>query len=174
MRILKVILIIIAVFAVIILGGILVLPSDAHVERSTIISAPKAEVHATLNSFQEFNEWSPWAKIDPKNTKYSFEGPESGVGSKMSWTSTNDEVGNGSQEIIESNDSMIKVEMFFDGSPGPAYAAYLIEEEGNATKVTWSFDAEFSGFAKYFGMMIDGLLGPQYEEGLANLKEHME
>ena len=175
MRILKVLIIIIAVFAIILLGGILVLPSDAHVERSTVIDAPVTEVFATLNSFKEFNEWSPWAAIDPENTNYTFEGPDSGIGAKMSWTSTNDNVGAGSQEIVESNEgSMVKVEMYFEGYEDPAYASYILEDESGSTRVTWTFDGKFKGFSKYFGLMMDGMLGPQYEEGLASLKEHIE
>ena len=64
--------------------------------------------------------------------------------------------------------------MYFDGQEDPAYAYYQLDDEGGSTKVTWGFDAEFKGFGKYFGMMVDGMLGPQYEEGLANLKNHIE
>ena len=174
MRILKVIMIIIAVFALIILGGILVLPSASHVERSTVIDAPRSEVYAALNGFENFNKWSPWAQIDPDNTEYSFEGPSTGVGAKMSWTSTNSDVGSGSQEIVESTDSEIKVEMYFDGFDDPAYAAYVLEDEGAGTKVTWTFDTELSGFGKFWGLMMDGMLGPQYDQGLSNMKSMIE
>ena len=174
MKIVKILLIIVAVIAVIILGSIMVLPSESHVERSTVIDAPRSEVYAALNGFENFNKWSPWAQIDPENTKYSFEGPSTGVGSKMSWKSDNSDVGSGSQEIVESSDSKIKVEMYFEGFDDPAYAAYVLEDEGSGTKVTWTFDTELSGIGKIWGVMMDGMLGPQYEEGLSNLKGMIE
>ena len=46
------------------------------------------------------------------------------------------------------------------------------------THVTWSFDSEFglNLVGRYFGLMLDGIVGPDYEKGLQNLKtmaEHM-
>ncbi len=76
------------------------LPNSAHVERSMTIVRPSSEVFAILNSFRRFNEWSPWFDIDPQ-AKYTTSGPGSGVGAKSSWAGNKD-VGNGSQEIIES------------------------------------------------------------------------
>src|SRR5216117_2994542 len=79
----------------------LLLPLQAHVERTTVINAPRATIFAQLDGFRNFSRWSPWADKDP-NAKYTFEGPESGAGARMSWVGDPKTVGSGSQVILES------------------------------------------------------------------------
>ena len=152
-----------------------VIPSDTHMERTTVIDASPEKIFAQINSFERFNEWSPWAKIDP-DTEYSYSGPESGVGARMSWKSEDPNVGNGAQEIIESvPSSKLTNKMEFEGMTGEASATFMLEEEGGSTKVTWTYDAkDVSGVFRFFLMGIDGMLGPQYESGLADLKSMVE
>ena len=90
----------IAAIAIIIVGGSFLLPAQAVVTRSTEIAAPPDKVFAIVGDLRRFNEFSPWADLDP-NIKYTFEGPESGVGQKMNWTSDNADVGSGSQTITK-------------------------------------------------------------------------
>ena len=153
------------------------LPKVAHVERSITINASRDAVFAQVNSFKNFNQWSPWFDKDP-NANYQYSGPESGVGNSMSWNSDKKEVGKGSQEIVESQyPSHVKAKLLFGDDPNPGYATYTIEEiTYNQTKITWSFDADFGNnvVGRYFGLMMDGMLGPDYEKGLQSLKEKVE
>jgi hypothetical protein len=43
---------------------------------------------------------------------------------------------------------------------------------GGGSQVTWSFDTSFEGnFAgRYFGLLLDRMIGPDYEKGLGRLK----
>src|SRR5690349_24418369 len=100
MNMFKKILIVIAVLVATLIGVGLVLPRTAHVERSVVINAPPAMAFTVLNGFRQFDRWSPWADIDP-NDVTTYDGPESGVGAKMS-RAGNAEVGTGSQGILES------------------------------------------------------------------------
>ncbi len=151
------------------------LPRIAHVERSVVIDAPAATVFTVLNGFRQFNNWSPWAEYDP-DMKVTFEGPATGVGAKYSW-SGNDQVGTGSQEILESTPySAIKLRLVFGEFPGDFIASYTLEPEGAMVKVTWGFDADYgsSVMGRYFGLLSDSMLGPDYEKGLAKLKDFAE
>ena len=153
----------------------LFLPRTAHVERSIVIDAPQAMVFTVLNGFRQFNRWSPWADIDPGATT-TVEGPEAGVGAKLSWAG-NAEVGTGSQEILESAPyERIKLRLTFGDFPGEFAAGYALAAEGAGAKVTWSFDADYgsSVFGRYFGLMSDAMLGPDYEKGLVRLKAFVE
>lgn len=158
--------------ALLALGGLL-LPAQTHVERSVRIERPVAEVFRTLNSFQQFNEWSPWFAADPQ-ARYSYEGPDEGVGARMAW-SGNRAVGSGSQEIVESHaPDRIVVVLDFGGSA--AKATYRLAGEGGSTRLTWSFDTEhgFNPLDRWFGLIFERMIGRDYERGLARLKTMME
>ena len=163
-----------AVLVALVVGGAYLLPGVAHVERSTVMAASPEEVFSVVNDMSRFNEWSPWAKLDP-NTKYTMEGSPTGVGAKMSWSSANENVGTGTQEIIESTPfSHVKTKLDFGGQVATATFTFAPGEGG--TKVTWAFDSELgmNPVARYFGLMFDGMIGKDYEAGLANLKALVE
>lgn len=171
MKIVKTVLIgFVALILLLILIG-LFLPSAAHVERSTSIAAPPAAVFDLVNSLKRFNEWSPWYELDPA-TKFTYSGPEQGVGARVQWSSDNPELGSGAQEIIESEPyNRVRTQLVFDDQ-AKANAELRLAPEGEGTNVTWAFEMEF-GFnllSRYFGLALDGILGPYYEQGLGNLK----
>ncbi|MCB1037598.1 MAG: SRPBCC family protein, partial [Acidobacteria bacterium] len=159
-----------ALVALLVVIGFL-LPDDSHVERSTVVNAPACTIYAQLVDFQRFNDWSPWAKLDPE-TQYTYSGSDWGAGAKMSWTSKNRNVGVGSQEI-KSAEPYKEVRVVLDfGDQGLAHSFYLLTPEGEGTKVTWGFDTSFEGslIGRYFGLFMDSMVGASYEEGLASLK----
>jgi len=152
-------------------------PRNVTLERSITINASSASIFEEINGYENFNNWSPWAKIDPENTTYTYEGADTGVGAKMSWTSTNSDVGEGSQEIMESiPNEKIRTEMFFGDFPDPNYANFLIVKEGESNRVTWTFEGDMgtSPIGKLMGRFMESMLGPSYEDGLQNLKELVE
>lgn len=176
MKILKWLLIVIVASIAALVGIAFFLPDHAHVERSIVIERPPATVFTLLNGFRRFNEWSPWADLDPKAIT-TYEGPVVGVGSKMSWTSEDPNVGAGSQEILEAQaPSFIKVRLIFADFESDNVATYRLAPEGAGTKVTWAYDTDFRGnlMGRWFGMMLDSMLGPDYEKGLAKLKTVVE
>jgi len=173
MQWIKKLLVAVVVLIVIVVAVGFLLPSTIHIERSTVIQAPASAVFPYLNNYRLFNSWSPWAKKDP-NTRYTYTGPESGVGAKLSWDGP--EVGQGSQQIIESEaDRRVKVTLDF-GEMGQATATFTLQAEGDGTRVVWAFDEAFGNnlLARYFGLVLEKFIGPDYEQGLANLKGVVE
>lgn len=174
MKALKVVGIIVLSIVVLALIVALVQPAQGHIERTIVINAPVSKVYNTLNSYQDFRQWSPWSKMDPE-TLYHFEGPTSGVGAKMLWDGK--KTGKGSQWIMESiANRRIRNALQFVGHEGKSYAEFILEPQGeNATKVTWTYDGANDGLVgKAFWVMMRGMLDGQYEEGLANLKRFQE
>ena len=170
----KIFIALIVILLILVVVGFL-LPSKVHVERTTTVNAPAATLYALTNGFRGFNRWSPWHERDP-NAQYSFEGPETGVGAKMSWTSDVPEVGNGSQEIVSSQPNK-RVDAHLDfGDQGTAESFFTYETQGDQTKVTWGFDTDLGSnlIARYMGLMFDKWIGPDYEKGLNNLKQVAE
>lgn len=172
-----VILLLIAAFVV---TGYL-LPKQVHVERSIVIERPATMMFEILNSYRYFNEWSPWAKRDPK-AKFIVSGPESGVGARMSWVGDPQLVGSGWQQIVASKPyEQINIKLDFDAQ-GVADTGFKLTPAGDATRVTWFFDSDLtegvnfldSFLARYFGLLFDRWVGGDYELGLANLKQYAE
>lgn len=175
MRVLKWLLAVILLLAAVVVGVGFVLPDEAHFERSTVINARPATVFTVLNGFRQFGQWSPWLKYDP-NAKVTTEGPLMGVGAKQSW-SGNDQVGSGSQEIISSTPyTEIKIDLVFGDFNSKNTATYTLIPEGEGTRLIWSYDTIAGGniVYRYFGKMLDRMLGADYEDGLARLKAFVE
>lgn len=147
------------------------LPQAAHVERSMTTTASPATVYGLVDGFKRFNEWSPWARLDPA-TKYTYSGPETGVGARMEWTSANPDVGSGSQEVIDTEPGQSVTSKLDFGMDNPTTSTISLVPEGTGTRVTWTLDTDFSGslVGRYFGLVLDRMVGPDYEKGLAQLK----
>lgn len=172
---LKKILLALVVIVILILGIGFLLPRQVHVERSITIDAPRATVFALVDGFRTFNKWSPWFDADPEAT-YTYDGPDFGVGAKMSWQGDPKKVGAGSQEIVETRaPELVKARLDF-GEQGAATATYVLSREGPGTKVTWGFDTDLGGnpLARYTGLFFDRMIGADYEKGLGALKSLAE
>ncbi len=151
------------------------LPSKVKMERSIDIDRDAATIFQVVNSLSNFNKWSPWFEKDI-NAQYTVSGNVAGVGSKLSWQG-NQNVGTGSNEIIESQSNQsIKMRMFFGKDDKPAYATIFLKPSTKTTKVTCAFENDFgyNVFFRYFGLVLEDMIAPDYEKGLANLKKHVE
>lgn len=183
MRFLKRLLVFLLVLFVALIGVAFVLPSSAHVERSITIQRPPSQVFAVLDSYRRFNDWSPWAAKDP-HAVYTISGPVSGVGAKQSWHGDPKTVGSGSLQIIESKaDESVTTALDF-GDMGQATAKFLLVPADRGTKLTWTLDTSaplaldgkivWNAIGRYVGLFMDGMVGPDYDSGLARLKNLVE
>jgi uncharacterized protein YndB with AHSA1/START domain len=149
----------------------LFLPSKAHVERVLTINAPPEKVFEQINTLKNWEKWSPWHKLDP-NMKLHYDTIPAGVGAKYIWESTQRNVGSGSLTITQSvTNEMIQTAMDFR-EQGQATGTFKLEKEQAATKVTWSMDSDLgqNPIAKFFGLLMDKMVGSDFEKGLNNLK----
>lgn len=175
MKILKAFLIVLVVLIAAAAGGGLLLPRRIHVERSITVAAPRTTVFALVNGFKTFNKWSPWYAMDP-GAKYSYQGPDAGVGAKLSWVGSPKTVGRGSQEILESDPpTRVRTKLDF-GPKGGAFGQFLLSGAGESTKIVWGFETDLGGnpFGRYFGLLFDRMIGKDFEAGLAALKKYAE
>jgi len=147
-------------------------PDEFVVSRSTAISAPPEEVFPRVNELRKWEDWSPWAKLDP-NAKSTFEGTPAGVGAVMSWDG-NKKVGAGRMTIVESqpNDRLrIQIE-FLRPFQATNMAEFQFKAESAQTLVTWSMMGKNNFFFKAFSLFMncDDMAGKDFEKGLASLK----
>jgi effector-binding domain-containing protein len=151
------------------------LPAKVHLQRSIEINRKAPVVFNVINSLGNFNKWSPWYELDV-SADYTVTGPISGVGSKLTWQG-NDKVGKGSNEIIESKENtFIKTKFFFGKDDQPAFSTLTLSEKNQVTTVTWSFENDFgyNVFYRYFGLVLEDMIAPDYEKGLKKLKVYVE
>jgi len=163
------------VLIVALVGVAFLLPNHVEVSRSIAIAAPPEQIYPYVSNFRKFNEWSPWAKHDPK-TEYTFEGPEEGAGHKMTWKSDHPQVGSGSQEITAADvNRSVDVALDF-GDMGQAKAHYTLQPDGTGSKITWEFETDLGNnpLMRFLGLMIDSQVGAAYESGLTALKVLVE
>ena len=173
---LKKILLVLAVLIAILVVVILTRPDKYHVERSATINAPAAAVFAQVSDLKNWAAWSPWEARDP-NMKKSFEGTPGSVGHTQQW-SGNSEVGKGTLAItaVKANTHVAFELEFVEPFASVADTAFEIQEKGGSCSVTWSMDGDndFMGKAMSLFMDMDGMIGGDYEQGLANLKNVVE
>lgn len=155
---------------------VFLLPSEFRVTRSATIAAPADVVFAQVNNFRNWEFWSPWADRDP-DAVFGYGGPSSGVGASFEWTGNN-EIGQGSQKIVESvGNERIAIELRFTK---PFQAENLVEfafkPDNDGTTVTWSMSGNRDFMSRMFSLLMnaDGMIGRDFEQGLSNLKKVSE
>jgi Polyketide cyclase / dehydrase and lipid transport len=151
-------------------------PNTYHVERSTTIGAPAEGIFTRLNDLHQWEQWSPWEKIDPKMTR-TYEGAATGVGAGYHWVG-NSKVGEGRMTITESRPSDhlgIKLD-FIKPFNSTCMVTFTLAPDGDQTRVTWAMDGDNNFMAKFMCifMNMDKMVGGDFEKGLANLKSLSE
>ena len=153
----------------------LLLPDRARMERSINVDAPPSAVFPLISDFREFNRWSPWFARDPA-AEFRYSTPAAGKGASMSWRSANPAVGHGHQRIVAARrDELVKILLEFEGQDG-AFSTFLLAPADGGSMLTWRFDTQF-GFdlvGRYLGLFLDRWLGPEFEQGLSNIKRLAE
>jgi hypothetical protein len=162
-------LVIVAILFIVILAG---LPDQFALSRSKTINAPAEKIFPLVNDLRKWDEWSPWAKLDP-NAKNNFEGPQAGVGSSMTWDG-NKKIGAGKMTIIESHpNTHIKFKLeFIRPFAATNISDFTFVPDSNQTKVTWTMVGESKFAFKIFSLLAncDDMAGRDFEKGLASLK----
>jgi hypothetical protein len=139
-----------------------------------VINAPESAIFPYLNNLHQFDDWSPWKARDPE-LAMSYGGPESGQGARVTWSSKKPSIGTGSMEIGESQPSRrIDLVVNYNGLDGTS--SYDVIPSGSGSKVIWTFgyDSGTNPLKRWKALMLDGLVGAEYRNGLELLREKVE
>lgn len=157
--------------------GALVLADERTIRRSIDIAASRPAIFNVINDMESFTAWSPWAGIDPA-TRYRYSGPRRGVGAAMRWESQDPMVGSGSRVIVASEtNERVRMRLQFGADRTAMSELSLAPSPTGGTRVTWSLELDFAGniAQRYLGAFVqDGVVGRDYEKGLARLKALLE
>jgi uncharacterized protein YndB with AHSA1/START domain len=151
-------------------------PDQYSVTRTLEMKAAPARIFPYINDLEQWQEWSPWARLDPL-AEVTYAGPRKGKGAVMSWNGNMD-VGAGSMTITESHPLKEVVYRLDFTKPlaGTSTASISLEQKRNITEVTWTMEGENDLIAKLMGLVFDceKMVGEQFEKGLGNLKDAVE
>lgn len=170
MKVLKRILVVIAIIIAIPLVVALFVPKEFNSERSIVIDKPKSQVFEYIRFVRNQDNFGVWQLSDP-DLKYTEEGVDGTVGYKYSWDG--EVTGKGSQKIVEisSPDSIVTELDFGMGEPANSFFR-LVEQSPSQTKVTWGMRGRSPYPLNVFSLIFD--IGKDFEQGLHNLKELLE
>src|SRR5499426_2468901 len=146
-------------------------PDHFRVERTATLAASPAALFEHVNNHHKFAVWNPFMKLDP-NVKNTYSGPESGVGAVCSWEG-NSKIGAGSATIIESKPGELVRQRMDWRRPmeGTSTVEFTFKPAGDKTVVTWAMYGKNNFMGKLFSLFMDceKMVGPQFEQGLADL-----
>ena len=154
--------------AVVLVG--FVLPSKFSVERSIEIRAPARTIYDHIVEPKQWAKWSVWTRRDP-DMRITYSGPPFGMGAKWSWVSKSE--GTGSMQFTRVEpDKRVEYALSFPDFGMKSTGALAIEPAGERMKVTWtnSGDVGPNPLKRYLAVLMDRMVGPDFEAGLANLK----
>lgn len=170
---------IVLIVVALIVGIILLVPAfideDVTITRSVEINKPVEQVYNVVKDFNYYKQWNAWSQMD-KDASGEISGSVGEVGAKWSWDG--DTVGIGSltiQELVPNKTIISRLE-FVSPMAGEADDLWNFEViDSSHTKITWSYAGSASSyFMRYMNPMMEGMLGPQLEIGLSNLKNLVE
>lgn len=151
------------------------LPQAGHVERSIVIERPASQVFDMVNSFQRFDEWSPWHRKDPQ-MQTMVSGADTGFGATHKMVSENAKIGTTEQRIIESDPyRLVKIQHNWDRF-GNATVSFRFKPDDLGVQTTWSYDIDLGmdPMMRYRGLYMDSAVGEDLQMGLMRLKALLE
>jgi len=176
MKIVKKILIAIAVLIAIPLIIALFTKKQYAVEREIIISKPRQEVFDYVKYLKNQDHFSVWTMMDP-GMKKDFKGTDGTVGFVYAWDS--EKAGAGEQKITkitegESVDMQLHFIKPFEGLADARISTAAVSD--NQTRVKWGFESSMPYPMNIMLLFIDmdKHLGKNLETGLQNLKGVLE
>lgn len=178
MKIIKKILIVVAVIIAIPLIAALFIDKDYAIERSITINKPKQDVFDYIKYIKNQDNYSKWNMLDPAMKK-TYTGTDGTVGFISAWESTHENVGVGEQEILKiSEGERIDMKLRFKVPFEAEDDAYMITTavDSATTKVAWGFKGAFPYPMNIMKLFVDmeTAIGGDLDTGLSNLKTLLE
>jgi uncharacterized protein YndB with AHSA1/START domain len=165
--------VLVALAAVLLVGG-LTLPSTFTVARSTTIAAPPERVYALVADPREWRRWSVWNRRDPAMAM-TYSGAASGAGAIWAWKSASEGDGRMSFTAAEPGRRVV-FELFFPDFGTTSRGELTFAPAPGGTAVRWSMNGDMgrNPLFHWLALFGDRMVGPDFEAGLANLKQVAE
>lgn len=170
MSALKKLLVLVGVLITLFVATSFFISKDYSVERTIVINAEPSEIYPYVVDLKEWSKWGVWFKRDP-NMELEFSGPDRAIGMRSEWKSETE--GNGEMEITQlEHNRRVLYRLYFPDFDMGSNGAVEIKPTSNGSIVTWRDEGTVDNnpINRYFALMMDGMIGPDFEMGLENLK----
>jgi hypothetical protein len=146
----------------------LALPRHVSIERTAMIDATPEAVITLAASNAGYQTFNPYKDLDP-NLQVEMFGPTSGVGSGFSFESKD---GAGQQTVASVTSDQVNFDLDLGPLGQPTQAISAVTVDG-ATQVTWTMEMDLgrNPVFRIMGLFMDGMIGPNFELGLANIAD---
>ena len=162
-------LLLIALLAVLLIGGMAVSPKFS-ISRSVQIAAPPEKIFPLVSDPRAWTKWSAWNQRDPAMA-ITYSGPPSGTGAVWAWQSKSQGDGKMSFTAAEPP-TRLAYDLYFLDFGTTSTGEFRFEANGPATTVTWVMNGDMGKNPLYhwFAMFSEKMIGPDFEAGLKGLK----
>ncbi|QDG34581.1 SRPBCC family protein [Alteromonas mediterranea] len=158
-----------AVIAIFVISSFFI-PKDYSVERTITIDAEPSDVYPYVVDLREWKKWGVWFKRDP-NMRLTYSGPDRAIGMRSVWESETE--GNGEMEITQlEHNKRVLYRLYFPDFDMGSSGIVEIKPTAGGTLVIWRDEGTVDNnpINRYFALLMDGMIGPDFEMGLENLK----
>ncbi|MGH7628717.1 MAG: SRPBCC family protein [Gemmatimonadales bacterium] len=169
----KILIGVLALAAILLLVGFF-LPRSVTTVRTAEIAAAPERIYPLVAAPAEWKRWSAWSQRDP-DLQIEYAGPPAGAGASWSWKSGSE--GNGSMTLTEAEEPRrVAYELRFEGFDEPSTGEIALEPAGAGTRVRWTMHADMGNgpVGRWFGVFLPGMVGKDFDAGLASLKRLAE
>lgn len=147
------------------------LPSRQQVARYRDLPVSADRIWPHIANPKAWTQWAAWNQRDPAMT-ITYAGPESGAGASWHWDSKSQGKGSMTFDSAET-DRLLTYTLTFPDMGSAAKGRIELTPQGSGTRVSWSFETDLGNnpMARWFGLMLPGMVGKDFDEGLANLEK---
>ena len=150
----------------------LVIPSNIRVSRATIIHSSKDEVYKQVTDLKNWKNWHPLFKNNV--IKILFSNPSKGINAYCDLNYKNKQT---HLQVTGIDTSSIQFLLQLKGENDISNQISITPlTEQNAVQVEWQALTKMHWYPweKFYGIFIDKIYGPGYEDALNGLKEYAE
>jgi effector-binding domain-containing protein len=175
MKTIKKILLAIVIIIVLLVIIAFFLPMTYHLERSTVMKGDRTVVYDLTSNLGKWDLWTPWTKKTDSTAVFELVGPDGQVGTLRKWDGK--VIGNGQMTITQlTPGELVAYDLSFQKGKYTSKGKLIIETIGDSTKVSWTDEGNlgYNPISRYMGLFMGKMMAPEFDKGLAKLKQVVE
>ncbi|MBL8862979.1 MAG: SRPBCC family protein [Planctomycetes bacterium] len=151
----------------------LFMPRSWSVECTRVLRAPQERVQAELLDLRNWEHWTPWSRTRDETLVVTFDGPATGVGSRMSWEGQR--LGFGSLTLTAAH-AGVEYEIAFRGVDQRTRGALALAPDPAGVRITWRDGGElgWNPIMRLFAPLFEAKLAQDFGAGLGRLALRVE